>query len=94
MIRVCRSWYPDTAGYLEGLHPPRLAPLISGGAFLWYDLDMEIRGTVDEIIERNDRLAHALLNKIANLAINGLEIDDEQPLQAEYLVEPSGAELH
>lgn len=32
---------------------------------------------IDEMFDRNDRLAHAIMHKIADLAINGVQLEDE-----------------
>lgn len=42
---------------------------------------MEASKTVEEIVgemlERNDRRAHEIMNRIANLAMNGVVLEDE-----------------
>ena len=37
----------------------------------------ELDVLVAEMLERNDRLAHAIMNKIADLAINKVQLENE-----------------
>ena len=36
--------------------------------------------SLDEMFDRNDRLAHAIMHKIADLAIKGVQLENEQPI--------------
>lgn len=37
----------------------------------------ELEVVISEMLERNDRLAHAIMNKIADLALGGVKLEDE-----------------